>query len=1138
MSNFAFLPSLFEEIAQAAAQAERNLEDDPRGACFHARFGLEAAVHWLYRHDARLTMPYDTRLGTLIHEPRFANLLPQPLFHKARLILKTGNRAVHSAQPVTSGEALQVVKELFHLCYWMVRTYMPEALSEGIAWKDEDLSFQSCKACQAEGPLKEKPLSRKELEALEEERDRESRERLALQQERDTLDSELQTLKEELARVRARTEQTPDVHDYSEAETRHYLIDQDLRRAGWFLDRQEDREYFLEGMPTPSGTGYADYVLWGEDGKPLGVVEAKRTTADAEKGRQQAKLYADCLEKKFGQRPIIFYTNGYDLWMWDDTEYSPRKVGGYYSREDLTRLILRRAQRRPLAVEDVRESIVNRHYQKRVLRSIFQHFSQARRKALLVMATGTGKTRTAIALVDVLQRAGWARRVLFLADRVALVNQAVKVFKLHLPEATTVNLVTEKDTPGQIYVCTYPTMMGFLEEEGDANSPRFGVGFFDLVIIDEAHRSVYQKYGAIFRYFDSLLVGLTATPREELDKNTYELFDLETGVPTDAYELDSAVRDGYLVPYRMTAVDLKFPREGIRYEDLSPEEQARWESLDWGEEEPQFLPEHVNPSALNSWLFNRDTVDKVLQNLMERGHKVAGGDRLGKTIIFARNHKHALFIEERFNHHYPHYAGHFARVIDNYTSYAGSLIDDFSIKDASPHLAISVDMLDTGIDIPEVLNLVFFKPVYSRVKFWQMIGRGTRLCPDLFGPGEDKKDFCILDFCGNFEFFREQPRGIEASAVSSLNTRLFQYRVRLLGGLQDIPGEDPQENLRIALRDLLHRRVSAMPWQNFQVRPFRREVERFQNREAWNSLGVEERHILNTRLASLPSSEKEEDERLRRFDLKALNMQLASLEGDGSRFERYRRQVVALAALLEEKKAIPPVAAQLSYLARLQEMEFWECISLEALEDMRLRLRGLMVFLDKSSRSLVYTDFEDAVLRVREENPDMPRMTGEQYAKKVTAYLVSHRDDLVIRKLYTNQPLTPRDLESLEETLVRIGEEEGKVLLSGLLAQRGAPSLVHFVRSLVGLDRRAAQELFSSFLSDHSLSTGQIRFIETIIDQLTSRGVMEPSALYETPFSDLHTGGPEELFAGKEQVMEEIFSALSATAPRVLGEAG
>ncbi|HPJ27041.1 MAG TPA: DEAD/DEAH box helicase family protein, partial [Synergistaceae bacterium] len=803
----------------------------------------------------------------------------------------------------------------------------------------------------------------------------------------------------------------------------------------------------------------------------------------------------------------------------------------------LVRLVLRRRQRCPLAVEEVREHIVDRHYQKRALLSVFQHFSQARRKALLVMATGTGKTRTAIALVDVLQRAGWVKRTLFLADRVALVKQAVSAFKKHLPDSTTVNLITEKNAPGQIFVCTYPTMMGLLEEcPGDM--PRFGVGYFDLVIIDEAHRSVYQKYGAIFRYFDSLLVGLTATPREELDKNTYDLFDLETGVPTDAYELESAVRDGYLVPYEVTSVDMKFPKEGIHYDELSPEEQARWESLDWGDEELRSLPEHVNPNALNSWLFNEDTVDKVLQCLLERGHKVEGGDRLAKTIIFARNHKHAVFIEERFNYHYPHYAGHFARVIDNYASYAQSLIDDFSRKEKAPHLAVSVDMLDTGIDVPEVANLVFFKPVYSRIKFWQMIGRGTRLCPDLFGPGEDKRNFYIFDFCGNFDFFREHPRGMESSAAPSLNTRLFSHRVRLLGGLQDLPREDPQGALRAALGDILHSRVSSMPLQNFQVRPYRREVERFRNREAWNSLGVEDRHILVTELASLPSSEKEEDERLRRFDLKALSMQIGLLEGDGSRFEMYRRQVVALAALLEEKKRVPPVAAQLDYLARIQENEFWECISLEVLEDMRLRLRGLTVFLDKTSRSVVYTDFEDRILEIRQESPAMPRMTGEQYAKKVEAYLANHRDDLVIHKLHTNEPLTSKDLENLEETLVRIGEAEGKALLSGLLARSGAPSLVHFVRSLVGLDREAAQRAFSSFLSDYSLSTSQIRFVELIVDQLTARGIMESSALYEPPFSDLHAGGPEELFAGREGVMEDLFSTLSTTVPRVLGQVG
>ncbi len=411
----------------------------------------------------------------------------------------------------------------------------------------------------------------------------------------------------------------------------------------------------------------------------------------------------------------------------------------------------------------MKDAIVERYYQKRAIGSIGEQFAQARRKALLVMATGTGKTRTAIALVDVLQRAGWVKRALFLADRVSLVNQAVGAFKAHLPESSPVNLVTEKDKAGRVYVCTYPTMMGLIDETKGSEA-RFGVGHFDLVIIDEAHRSVYQKYGAIFRYFDSLLVGLTATPREQVDRNTYDLFDLEPGVPTDAYELETAVADGFLVPPRVQQVDLKFPREGIDYDSLSDEEKEQWESLDWGDDvEPDAFPDRVNAAAINSWLFNKDTVDKVLQHLMEHGHKVEGGDRLAKTIIFARNHEHAKFIEERFNHHYPHHAGHFARIIDNYAKYPQSLLDDFSQKDKAPHIAISVDMLDTGIDVPEVANLVFFKPVYSKIKFWQMIGRGTRLCPDLFGPDDDKQDFRVFDFCFNFDFFRENPEGIEAS---------------------------------------------------------------------------------------------------------------------------------------------------------------------------------------------------------------------------------------------------------------------------------------------------------------------------------------------------------------------------------------
>ena len=497
MSNFAFLPDTFSTIAESATLAEGYIHSDPRAACFHSRFSLEALVHWLYRHDAGLRMPYDHSLGALLHEPSLQNLLPQPVFQKARVIQKMGNQAVHNARPVRQYDALQVVKELHHICYWLLRTYAPDASRTGVAWRDT-LVPPALKSTAA--------VPRQELETLEKQLAEQSEKALKKQQERDTLDAELQQLRAQLAEIRAQAVATPDNHDYSEAETRHYLIDVELKRAGWPLDQKRDREYEVSGMPNNKGVGYVDYVLWGDDGKPLAVVEAKKTTVDPAVGRQQAKLYADCLEQMHGQRPLIFYTNGYETWLWDDLNYPPRQVAGFYKKDELQRLILRRTQQDALDVAKIKDAIVERYYQKRAIGSIFAQFGQARRKALLVMATGTGKTRTAIALVDVLQRAGWVKRALFLADRVSLVNQAVGAFKKHLPESSPVNLVTEKDTEGRVYACTYPTMMGLIDQT-KGNEARFGVGHFDLVIIDEAHRSVYQKYGAIFRYFDTLLVG-------------------------------------------------------------------------------------------------------------------------------------------------------------------------------------------------------------------------------------------------------------------------------------------------------------------------------------------------------------------------------------------------------------------------------------------------------------------------------------------------------------------------------------------------------------------------------------------------------------------------------------------------------
>ncbi|MBL8541278.1 MAG: DEAD/DEAH box helicase family protein, partial [Betaproteobacteria bacterium] len=772
MSQFAFLQREWSAVFDSAARAENAVHADPRTACFYARRALELAVSWAYKYDPALKLPYQDNLSALIHDPSFKQTAGEAVFSKARVIVTLGNRAVHSHRAIPTDDAVVAVRELFHVAYWLARTYGRVARpAPGFAFDANALPRG------APAPRQDSEQLQR-LEASLRERD----EKLtALLSDQAALDEELKRLRAEVAAAKKAAAAQPDTHDYSEAQTRDYFIDLLLKEAGWPLDQARDREWEVTGMPNTEGRGKVDYVLWGDDGKPLGLVEAKRTRRDARVGQQQAKLYADCLERQFGQRPLIFYSNGYEHWLWDDANYPPRAVQGFYKKAELELAIQRLGTRKPLATAEIDTGIVERYYQTRAVRRIAEAFERDHdRKALVVMATGAGKTRTVIALCDLLMRCNWVKRVLFLADRVALVNQAVNAFKRHLPDASPVNLVTEKDAEGRVFVSTYPTMMGLIDDTRDGQR-RFGVGHFDLVIIDEAHRSVFQKYRAIFDYFDSMLVGLTATPKDEVDRNTYSLFDLENGVPTDAYSLEEAVRDGFLVPPRAVSVPLKFQRQGITYDELSEDEKDQWDALEWDEEGG--VPDRVEAEAVNKWLFNKDTVDKVLEHLMTRGLTVAGGDRLGKTILFAKNQAHADFIADRFNVNYPHYKGEFARVITFKTEYAQSLIDSFSHKDKAPHIAISVDMLDTGIDVPEVVNLVFFKLVRSKTKFWQMLGRGTRLCHALFGPGKDKECFYLFDYCQNLEYFSQDIPATEGRLGESLGARLFKTRLELIGEL-------------------------------------------------------------------------------------------------------------------------------------------------------------------------------------------------------------------------------------------------------------------------------------------------------------------------------------------------------------------
>jgi type I restriction enzyme R subunit len=1097
---FDFLRAEFPAVHAGAVKASAAALSDPRTACFHTRWTIEQAIRWAYTNDRSLPTTYDDRISARLHHPAFMALLGDRVFRFAKEAIRLGNRAAHDSRPLSHHDSVAAVSHLFQFCYWFARTYCRGEKPPA------DLTFDPRLLPKPRSP---QPSTTAQIQALQQALEESERARKRVQEEllgKAKLEAELEQVRAEIAQAKARAAATPDEHDYSEAETRDYFIDLLLGEAGWKLDQPRDREFEVIGMPNRDGRGFVDYVLWGEDGKPLAVVEAKKTKRDARVGQQQAKLYADCLERAYGQRPVIFYSNGYEHWIWDDAFHPPRTVQGFYTRDELELVIQRRTTRASLADTEIDSSIVARYYQIRSIRRIGEAFERDHaRKALVVMATGAGKTRTVVALADLLVRANWAKRILFLADRTALVNQATNVFKTLLPDSSPVNLVTDRHEEGRVYVSTYPTMLNLLNEARDGRR-RFGPGHFDLVVIDEAHRSVFQKYRAIFDYFDSLLVGLTATPRDEVDRNTYGLFDLEPGVPTDAYGLEEAVTDGFLVPPKAVSVPLRFQREGIRYDDLSDEEKEAWDEVEWDEEGGP-PPDEVGAEAVNRWLFNADTVDKVLAHVMTHGLKVAGGDRLGKTIIFAKNQTHADFIADRFNAHYPHYKGEFARVITHSTEYAQDLIDKFSIPDRDPHIAISVDMLDTGIDIPEVVNLVFFKLVRSKTKFHQMMGRGTRLCPDLFGPGEDKSFFYLFDYCQNLEFFNQNPDVTDGSRAPSLSTQLFTSRLDLLATL-DASKDHPEERRSIA--ELLRTEVAAMNTDNVVVRPHRRLIERFREAEAWQTLDVGGMSDLAHKVAGLPAALDSEPEDAKRFDLLVLHLELALLRTEPA-FPRLQEKVRTIAYLLEDYPTIPAVAKEMALIDEVQTDEWWVDVTLPMLEQLRRRLRLLVPFIEKSKRRIIYTDFTDMLGEGREIELSGLVAVGDlaRFRRKTRQFLEEHKAHVAVEKLHRNRPITETDLAELQQVLIKAGVgSNGDVER----AVEEAGSLGVFIRGLVGLDRSAAKEAFAEFLDDKRYTANQIEFVNLVIDHLTEHGVIEARRFYESPFTDLSPTGPDALF--------------------------
>ena len=1090
MTNFDFLTSdpQFNTFAPVAVSAEKILHIDTSASILNCRRAMEFAVKWMYSVDEGLVMPYQDSLVSLMNAEDFRDIVGTDIWRRMDFIRRIANTAAHTGKKITEEQAALCLENLYAFLDFVAYCYA-EHYTEG----HFDRSLLTQPAEPPAAPVQETP-----------------------EVDLDALMAENAALKEQLTARRAEQQQTyvPKPLDLSEYKTRKIYIDTMLTDAGWTEGKDWLNEVELPGMPNRSEVGYADYVLYGDDGRPLAVIEAKRTCVDVSKARQQAKLYADLLEKKYHRRPVIFLTNGFETHIIDNL-YPERKCAAIYSKRDLEKLFNLQTMRTSLKNVMVDRSIAGRYYQEGAIKATCDAFARSRRKALLVMATGSGKTRTVIALCDVLLQHGWVKNILFLADRNSLVTQAKRSFVNLLPDLSVTNLCEEKDNyTAHCVFSTYQTMYNVIDSVQDEEGKLFTCGHFDLVICDEAHRSVYNKYRDIFNYFDAPLVGLTATPKDEIDKNTYEIFELENGVPTYGYELAQAVKDGYLVDFLSVETKLKFIEQGITYDELSDEDKAAYE--DTFEDENGDLPERIASSALNEWVFNEDTIKEVLHILMTNGLRIDYGEKLGKTIVFAKNHPHAEKILAVFHKEYPHLPG-FAKVIDNYMTYAQSAIDEFSDPKKLPQIAISVDMLDTGIDVPEVLNLVFFKKVMSKAKFWQMIGRGTRLCPGLLD-GKDKDKFYIFDFCGNFEFFRMN-KGKPTANMIALQGAIFHLKAQIAFKLQDLAYQTADLiNFRKALVENMVRKVRELNRENFAVRQHLKYVELYANPDSYNALTYEDTLMMGQELAPLITPE-EDDAKALRFDALMYGIELAYLAG--KKYGKARSDLMKKASAVASVANIPEIVAQSELIDKILHTDYVENAGVNEFEYIRENLRDLMKYIPKTV--LRYdTNFDDEILSMDWNESELENDDLKNYKAKAEFYVRQHMDNAAIAKLKSNVPLTAEDVQVLEKILwSEVGTK------ADYEAEYGQKPLGEFVREIVGLDMNAAKEAFAQYLNDATLDSRQIYFVNQIVEYIVHNGMMKDlSVLQEAPFTDY--GSIVEVFtdlsvwAGIRQAIERV----------------
>jgi type I restriction enzyme R subunit len=908
----------------------------------------------------------------------------------------------------------------------------------------------------------------------------------------------------------------------SEAQTRKLYIDLYLKEAGWeVLDKDNLKlpekagiEIKVQGMPNDQGIGFVDYVLYGADGKPLALVEAKKTSVSASKGKEQAFLYAKCLKEEYGYSPIVYYTNGYQIWIVDQFGYPARQVFGFHTIKELQYLI-KLSNRGAIRDLSINETISERPYQKIAITRVAETFNKMRRKALLVMATGTGKTRTAISLVELLTRNGWIKNVLFLADRTALVTQSKRNFNKLLPNYT-ISVLSDKekeiDLNARLVFSTYQTMINLI----DGDDRAFGIGRFDLIIIDEAHRSIFNKYQAIFTYFDSLLLGLTATPRDEIERSTYKLFELEEGNPTFNYEMEEAVKDKYLVGYTVLDRTTKFLKQGIKYSELSKEEKEDYEKQ-FGSPEGD-LPDEISSSEFFKKIYNNHTVDLILQTIMNQGLKVNGGDTLGKTIIFAFNHLHAELIVKRFAKLYPELGPEYCKLVDNYVTYAQSIIDDFSIRGKLPHIAVSVDMLDTGIDVPDILNLVFFKRIYSKIKFIQMIGRGTRLSENIFGVSKHKELFYIFDFCDNFNYFEMNPNGRTIDQGYSMTQKVFQLKLDLLFELQKQVHQTNEFNKTFyeRVRVELHKLVSNFNRERILVRENLPLVDKYSAENEWLDLSEFKVQEIKNNLTLLVDSDKDL-ESAKAFDLKVFYIMLSQVSGDFIA-KKATVQVDRIARALLEKLSIPQIADRRVLLTEVTTQTYWENVNISILEKLRAEIRDLIQYLAADGNEVYTTDFEDELIVNGEKSYRIADF--KTYHEKVLDYLLSENKNETVSKIKNLDKLSSQDIKEIERILwEELGTKEDYFKVTG------EQNLALFIRSIVGIDQEAINQKFSKYLKDNSLSSKQQEFVKEIIDYVRLNGdILREDLPNISPFSDYDIG---KLFDRKVDIIFNVIKVFN-----------